>query len=392
MKGISQLSWMFLLLFAIGCSKDDDGNNNSGNQNTPTQQDQTEDVLDLPDAPFNYSDITLPDYFNAPNLIAEDNTPNSNPITDEGATLGRILFYDKNLSLNNTISCASCHKQDLGFSDDADFSIGFEGGLTGRNSMGLSNAKYYANGHFFWDERAETLEDQVLMPIQDHIEMGMTLDSLVDKLGNVDYYKTYFQDAFGDSVVTSERISLALAQFVRSIVSYQSKYDEGRAMINGPVAMDQEFSNFTDEENRGMEVFRTPQLGGCGGCHTTDLQVGVEALNNGLDATTTDAGLASVTNLTTDEGKFKVPSLRNIALTGPFMHDGRFETLEEVIEHYNSGVQNHPNLDNRLRGPGGNGVKQLNLSESDKQALVAFLHTLTDPTVAEEEKYSDPFK
>ncbi|MEL7121364.1 MAG: cytochrome-c peroxidase, partial [Bacteroidota bacterium] len=146
----------------------------------PTANDDDDDntstiELNLPETPFNYSNPNLPPFFNGPGVMDQDNTPNDNPLTDWGATLGRVLFYDVALSANNTISCASCHKQEAGFSDDATFSTGFEGGLTGRNSMGLTNAKFYENGHFFWDERASTVVVQVWMPIQDHREMGLTL-------------------------------------------------------------------------------------------------------------------------------------------------------------------------------------------------------------------------
>ena len=387
------INWLILLsvFVLIACNKDDD--DTSVTQPLVLQQEEpVEQVLNLPETPYNYSVYTVPNHFGAPPITNLDNTPNTNPVTDEGATLGRVLFYDKSLSLNNSVACASCHKQELAFSDDAAFSTGFEEGLTGRNSMGLSNAMYYENEKFFWDERAATLEEQVLMPIQDPIEMGMDLDNLVEKLETLSYYKELFENAFGTTEITSEKISLALAQFVRSMVSYQSKLDEGLAQIQGPAGPTDDVPGFSAEENRGREIFNTPQLGGCSGCHATELQVGIEALNNGLDASTTDGGLADVTGLTTDEGKFKVPSLRNIELTGPFMHDGRFTTLTEVIEHYNSGVENHPNLDNRLRVPGQpNQVKRLNLSTSDKLALEAFLKTLTDQVFLTDEKFSDPF-
>ncbi|MEO0341177.1 MAG: cytochrome c peroxidase, partial [Bacteroidota bacterium] len=252
----------------------------------------------------------------------------------------------------------------------------------------------YEGGAFFWDERAATLEDQVLMPIQDHIEMGMTLEELVPKLQEEDYYHILFERAYGDSIVTSERISLALAQFVRSMVSYQSKYDQGLEMARGNAQNG--LPNFTALENLGMQLFNGPN---CGVCHTTPLQIGIGAQNNGLDAQTTDEGLGAVTRNPRDDGKFKSPSLRNIAVTGPYMHDGRFATLMEVVEHYNSGVQAHPNLDPRLRagGPGGPGgpmnnqPRRLNLTEEEKQALVAFLETLTDEVLLTDEKFSDPF-
>ncbi|MDX2248211.1 MAG: cytochrome c peroxidase [Bacteroidia bacterium] len=352
--------------------------------------------LNLPATPYNYAQITLPQHFNAPPVRNADNTPDNNRVTDSGATLGRVLFYDKKLSRNQTKSCASCHSQENAFSDPIALSEGFEGGLTGRNSMGLSNARFYLNGHYFWDERANTLEDQTLMPIQDHVEMGMPLDTLTAKLQKELYYKILFKNAFGDTLVTSDRISLALAQFVRAMVSYQSKYDNGLNQIAGPPVPGLAIPGFTAQENLGLAIFRNPARGGCGGCHATDLFFGTAPFNNGLDAIITDLGLGAVTGNPADNGKFKVPSLRNIALTAPYMHDGRFETLEEVVEHYNSGIQISPTLDPRLTAPGGPNQqlrpRRLNLTEEEKSALVAFMNTLTDTVFTSDEKFSNPFK
>ena len=353
---------------------------------TATDQAILDETLNLPVNDFNYEDIDLPNSFFDNNLMREDNEPNNNRTRNRGATLGRVLFYDKALSKNNTISCASCHDQAKSFSDSRKFSVGFEGGLTARNSMSLANAKFYRNGSFFWDERASSLEEQVLMPIQDHIEMGLTLSELEVKLSSKRKYKILFRRAFGDTIVTKERVSLALAQFVRSMVSYQSKYDEGLAQTNDPR---RPFANFTNSENRGKQLFFSPQTN-CAQCHTTAAFIGDEARNNGLDAVLTDLGVGGITGNNNDIGEFKVPSLRNIEVTAPFMHDGRFTTLEQVIEHYNSGVKNSPNLDNRLRQ--GNGVRRLNLSNQDKLALKDFLLTLTDRTFLTDEKFSSPFK
>jgi len=215
------------------------------------------DYLDLPEDPYDYDD-PLPSHFQSATVVSQDNTPSFNPLTNEGATLGRVLFYDTQLSSNGTISCASCHGQATGFSDTNTFSEGFEGGLTGRNSMGLSNSRFYAGVKFFWDERADTLEDQVLMPIQDPVEMGLTIEQLVERVETQPYYAYLFTEAFGDAEVTEERISFALAQFVRSIVSYRSRFDAGLAMAND---IQSDFGNFTAEENRGKELFLSPQTG-----------------------------------------------------------------------------------------------------------------------------------
>ena len=347
------------------------------------------EALSAPVGIFNYANPNLPPGFGVNPILAQDNTPADNLTTDAGAALGRVLFYDKRLSFNQTISCASCHQQAHGFSDPKKFSVGFEGGLTGRNSMGLSNARWYQRRHFFWDERAATLEDQVLQPIQNAVEMGMTLPLLRSRLAAENFYTNLFARAFGSVEVTDQRISRALAQFVRSIVSTQSKFDAGRPLG---------FSNFTAEENLGRQIFNG-QVGRatCAACHGTDNFVpGPNINNNGLENPYVDKGLGGVTGLAQDEGKFKVPSLRNIELTGPYMHDGRFATLEEVVEFYNSGVVNHPNLSPPLRLPPGPGGQpgpplRLNLTGAEKAALVAFLKTLTDTNLATNPKYTDPF-
>ena len=353
----------------------------------------------LPEEPYNYANLDLPAFFNAPPIQNQLNTPEDNPVTDMGATLGRVLFYDTNLSANNSISCASCHQQEFGFSDPLTFSIGFEGGFTGRNSMGLAQAAYYANGRFFWDERAASLEDQVVMPIQDHIEMGMELDDLITKLNGIDYYPELFEQAFDDATITVQGIENALAQFVRSMVSYNSKFDLGMANLQpGQNIGNTPFSNFTPQENMGKALFFSNRTN-CATCHGTTNFVAPGARNNGLDLVYEDNGLGEVSGNPQDNGLFKVNSLRNIAITAPFMHDGRFATLEEVIEHYNSGVQAHPNLSPTLRqgqGPGGGGPnggapRQLNLTEMEKVALIRFLETLTDEVMQEDEKFSDPF-
>lgn len=358
-------------------------------------------VINIPEEPFDYINLNLPSHFTndvpgqplPTSINGLDNTPNDNPITDEGATLGRVLFYDKSLSANGTIACASCHKQDKGFSDDAALSVGFEGELTGRHSMTLINSRFYQRGSFFWDERASTLEEQVLQPFQDPVEMGMTLEQVVSAVQEQDFYPELFENAFGSQDINSDRISRALSQFVRSIVSHSSKYDEGRALSASPGA---NFSNFTDEENLGKNLFfqTIPNGGGaCFGCHTTEAFVSANPgpQNNGLDFITTDEGAGAVFNNPIFESRFKTTTLRNIELTAPYMHDGRFATLEEVVEHYNSGIQAHPTLSPALTDDNGNPI-QLNFTAAEKAALIAFLKTLTDNSVSTEEKWSNPFE
>lgn len=258
--------------------------------------------------------------------------------------------------------------------------------------MGLTDAKYYPNGNFFWDQRAAALEIQTLTPIQDHVEMGMTLTGLETKLKTLAYYPSLFTKAFGDATITSNRVSLALSQFVRSIVSFQSKYDAGRQTFSapGPPLPNAPFPNFTAEENRGKDIFLSAQ-GGCAACHGSETFTAPQEKNNGLDLATVDRGFGAVTSNTANDALFKVTSLRNVELTAPYMHDGRFATLEQVVEHYSTGVKNHPNLSPQLKLPNGQ-PRLLNLTPQDKAALVAFLKTLTDVTITTEVKYSNPFK
>ncbi len=348
----------------------------------------------LPATPLDYvgyAVTTLPAHFRAPgptgSPAAADNTPLSNPITNTGATLGRVLFYDKRLSVNDTVSCSSCHQQAHGFSDPSRFSRGFQGATGTRHAPGLTNAKFYQRGRFFWDERAPTLESQVLQPIQNPVEMGMDLTQLEKKLTAVPFYPPLFKAAFGTSEVNSTRISRALAQFVRSLVSYHAKYD--LAFSTGTPGAPNFQAVFTPQEMQGLQLFGGPPQNGrslhCDGCHTTTAQIGVNPENNGLDAVLTDVGAGG--------GRFKTPSLRNVAVRGPYMHDGRLPDLEAVIEHYNSGVQNSPDLSPRLR-VGGNPTappQRLNLSPAEKDALKAFLATLTDQAFLADPRFSNPF-
>ncbi|MFT5144420.1 MAG: cytochrome c peroxidase [Rhodothermales bacterium] len=334
--------------------------------------------LNLPSAPFDYSSQVVPAFARA-QAGNEDNTPNANPVTDAGATLGRVLFYDTELSVNRTVACASCHQQESGFADPLGLSVGFEGGLTGRNAMSVANVRFYRNGNMFWDERAMSVEDQALMPIQDATEMGMTLTELVARIEEAPYYDDLFQNAFGSTDVTSARIANAIAQFERSMVTFNSRFDQGRLGMNGNPG--QNLPGLTARENQGLQLFFSGRTQ-CSNCHRGDIAVGDQARNNGLDVNTAaDQGAGN--------GRFKTASLRNIELTAPYMHDGRFATLRDVVEFYNNGIQAHPNLDNRLEQNGQ--PRRMNLSNGEINALVAFLETLTDPTLATDVRFSDPF-
>jgi cytochrome c peroxidase len=349
-----------------------------------TVKPSTRRTLRLPEPPYGYADLDLPAHFRTSAARRFDNTPRDNPVTDAGATLGRVLFYDTRLSANNTVACASCHRQGRAFSDGERFSRGFAGQRTDRNAPSLVNLRYYPRGRFFWDERARSLEEQVLMPIQSPTELGQTLPKLIATLSADDRYPELYRRAFGDPAITPERTARALAQFLRSLVSYRSKYDEGLARA---LSARDEFDNFTAQENRGKALF----LRHCASCHLPGGQgahfIMDRPRNNGLDADPKhgDGGVGDITLLGRDLGLFKSPSLRNVEFTAPYMHDGRFATLEDVVDHYSRDVKAHPNLDGRVR-------RRLNLRDPDKAALVAFLKTLSDRKFITDPKFSDPFQ
>jgi cytochrome c peroxidase len=354
---------------------------------TPADIDQDKPArkLQLPETLYRYADVTLPAHFNTPAARRFDNTPADNRLTDAGATLGRVLFYDTKLSGSNNTACASCHQQKNAFVDPNRYSKGHQSKLTDRHAPSLVELRFYPRGRFFWDERASSLENQVLLPIQSKLEMGQELPKLMTVLAADENYAKLYEKAFGTSAITPDRTAKALAQFVRSLVSYQSKYDEGLAEARGIVRAD--FDNFTNQENRGKILF----LDRCANCHLTGGQSAHFFMdrprNNGLDADVkrTDGGVGDLTLNPAQVGLFKSPSLRNVEFTAPYMHDGRFKTLEDVIEHYTRGIKNHPNLDGRLRRP-------LNISAAEKSSLVAFLKTLSDQKFISDPKFSDPFK
>jgi cytochrome c peroxidase len=334
-------------------------------------QDASERVPNLPHTPYNYANVPLPPHL----AVMRTNIPRDNPITDHGATLGRVLFYDKRLSANDTTACATCHLQEYAFSDPEQFSTGFAGAKTPRNAMGLANGRFFQADHFFWDARVKALEELILLPIQSPIEMGSTLEQAVGKVAAAPFYPPLFAKAFGSPAVTPDRIARAMAQFIRAMVSYQSRFDAGIATG---------FRNFTGQERFGLQLFKAQRVR-CGLCHKTDTQILNFPRNNGLDLVYADKGVGATTGDGFDHGRFKPPSLRNVALTGPYMHDGRFATLQDVLKHYSSGIQSHKNLDSFLPEKG------VNLTDRQRDAIEAFLHTLTDPAFINDPKFSDPF-
>ena len=341
-----------------------------------------QNTLNLPATPYRYADVELPTHFTQPGRN-HDNTPPDNPLSDDGATLGRVLFYDTRLSANNTTSCASCHVQAHAFADPKPFSKGFHGARTDRRAMPLVNVRYYQRARFFWDERAGNLEEMVLLPIQSRIEMGQDLKQVIDTFARDAMYPVLFARAFGDRQITDQRIGKAIAQFVRSIVSYQSRYDEGRARVQS--AQD-DFANFTLPENRGKALF----LRNCSTCHMKDENehffVPTPA-NTGLRGNdpTADGGVGDATLRAADLGSFKSPSLRNVEVTAPYGHDGRFATLDAVIDHYSDNPISDPNLGYVIP------VGPLEFTASEKAALIAFLKTLTDRTCLTDRRFSNPF-
>lgn len=346
----------------------------------------------------NYAQQTIPSY------ITKDNT-GANTITNAKATLGRVLFYDKNLSIDNTISCASCHKQTFAFGDTAIASKGVLGGATARHSMRLINARFANEQKFFWDERAATLEIQTTKPIQDHAEMGFSnisgrpgITTLLSKLAAIDYYKELFKFVYGDTTVTEIKLQECLAQFVRSIQSFDSKYDAGRSQVPNDGV---DFPNFTAQENQGKNLFNTAPVFdatstrtsgglGCGGCHAApEFDINPNTGNNGI--------IGSINNTGIDITNTRSPSLRDlVAINGspntPMMHTGNLTTLQQIIGHYgniNIAIGN-TNLDVKLK-PNGIGQK-LNLNATEVQAVIAFLKTLTGSNVYTDVKWSNPFK
>jgi len=344
----------------------------------------------------NYANQTVPNY------ITKNNS-GTNTITDKGATLGRVLFYDKKLSSNNTISCASCHQQNNAFGDVAIASQGVNG-TTGRHSMRLINNRFAIESKFFWDERAINLETQTSMPIKDHGEMGYSgtngdeaFSGLIAKLSLIGYYKELFKFVYGSEEITENKMQLALAQFIKSIQSFDSKYDAGRALAAND---GQPFSNFTAQENQGKNLFLSPPVFdatgnrssgglGCAGCHAApEFDIDPNTRNNGIIGTISGVGI-DITNT-------RAPSLRDLTKpdgtpNGPMMHTGVITTLQAAIGHYGTIniAAGNTNLDPRLR-PNGFG-QQLHLTAPEVNAVIAFLKTLSGSNVYVDSKWSNPF-
>ncbi len=340
-----------------------------------------EEESNLPDGTTSY-ELVYPAYFGNNFVI-----PENNPMTVEGVELGRKLFYDPILSKDKNISCANCHSQENGFSDAEQFSIGFDNQRTERHSMTLINLLW--QDRFFWDGRSVSLEEQALEPIMNEIEMNLSIDSALVRLNSSPDYPSLFSQAFGVETITASDLGKAIAQFERTLISGNSKYDQYK---RGEYDM-------TASEYRGMGLFFThPEPsenlrgGNCGDCHTGFLTADRQFHNNGLDEFISDIGLENVTSNSVDRGKFKTPTMRNIAISAPYMHDGRFNTLEEVLDHYNEHIQQSATLDILItEASNEDGSNSLELTEQEKTDIVNFLQTLTDEEFLQNENFKTPF-
>ncbi|WP_353147891.1 cytochrome c peroxidase [Flavobacterium sp.] len=387
---------LFVIVFSVlSCNKTDEENYTPITEIYPAVNAEFGSSVDLNNL-ANYANQTVPAYINKDNSAL-------NPISDKGATLGRVLFYDKKMSSNNTISCSSCHKQAVAFGDDSVASTGVNG-TTGRHSMRLINTRFAVESKFFWDERAASLEIQTTMPIKDHGEMGfsgtngdLNFNALITKLSAINYYKELFKFVYGTEEITETKIQFALAQFIRSIQSFDSKYDVGRAGAPNDGAP---FANFTAQENLGKNLFltapvfnnsgvRTAGGVGCAGCHAApEFDIDPNTRNNGI--------IGSINNTGIDITNTRAPSLRDLVkvngtTNGQMMHTGVITSLQQAIGHYGTIniAPGNTNLDPRLR-PNGVG-QQLNLTATEVDAVVAFLRTLSGTDVYTNSKWSNPF-
>lgn len=367
---------LLALITLVAACKDDDGPIPIG----PVEG-------DLTGIPYNPTPYTVPTPPGFPTMTI----PADNPMTEEGIELGRMLFYDPVLSRDSTISCESCHKLNFSFNDDKAISPGIQGLLGNRSSMTLINVGYYENG-LFWDGRVKTLEEQALHPVENPVEMGEIWSDVEVKLQRHPTYPDHFRKAFGienKSNITRELAAKALAQFQRTLISSNSSFD--KKIYQGNTSTDL----WTDLQVDGYFIFfddltGTAKGGHCAHCHDGGPLLTSNAyFNNAIEEVSSlddfsDLGLGAVTGKRTDNGKFRAPTLRNIALTAPYMHDGRLETLEEVVDHYNSGGHWVDNVNSQS-------INQLNLTEYEKQALVAFLHTFTDTSFFQNPAFQNPF-
>lgn len=370
--------------FTVACGG---GGGSPGGSTTARLSPEAAQFIDINPAALADYTTPLPPHFAG--ALAQDNTPAGTVASNAVATLGRVMFHDRQLSRTGTVSCASCHDASVDFGDSKRFSIGFDGiGQTTAHAMRLANVRFFKSGTMFWDKRAASLESQALLPVQHPVEMGFDeanggLPAVLERMRALPYYPELFTAAFGDAAVDETRMQQALAQFMRAMVSVNSRWDDAFAQVFDPALPDKGVNlplpGFTAQEDRGRHLFMAPRAQGgqaCAACHVPPSFALGGSGGNGLDAGETV--------------RFKSPSLKNVARSGAFMHDGRFSTLEQVIEHYDSGVLDGPALDNRLKGADGTPLRP-SLPREDKDALVAFLKTLSDPVLARDARFTTPF-
>jgi cytochrome c peroxidase len=333
-------------------------------------------------------DTSEPSPYSFPEISTFPEMPRSkvNPVTVEGVELGRFLFYDSILSENYQISCASCHRQETAFADGGvRISRGVNGALTTRNTPSLANLAWY--DAFFWDGRAESIEDQVFSPVRSHMEMNLNWSVATERVQASKFYRKKFLAAFGSKKIDSVLIAYAIAQFERTLLSADSKYD--RAL--------RKQDQLSSSEYRGFVLMNDQSMADCLHCHPTDASSVATTggfSNNGLDWAAIpedfrDLGRMLFTANPIDAGKFKIPTLRNIEVTAPYMHDGRFETLEEVLDFYSDGIKNNYAIDPKMTAAHRGGVR---LSDQDKKDIIAFLKTLTDSTFLTNAQHSNPWR
>ncbi len=339
---------MIFLALLVGCKKDPQISDEAKQSYSPTP-------LAI-EKPFRFPDLVIPD---------------DNPMTVEGVELGQMLFFDPILSLDNTISCSSCHRPENYFSDDMAISPGVNGGMTNRNAMPLINLMWAPSLN--WDGSAESLEEQAITPVQHPQEMNLNWNEAINRLKNHSVYPDMFRKAFGDIEISQSYTIKAIAQYERTLISSNSKFDR---FLRGEVEL-------TDDEIDGYLIFNT-EKGDCFHCHGVPeaslLLTDNDFHNNGLDSMFSDLGLGAITNDANDNGKFKTPTLRNIEFTAPYMHDGRFETLEEVIDFYSEEVKNSSTIDPLMKKLNQGGI---GLTMEEKEDLIAFLKTFTDTSFAD---------
>ena len=400
-KVVNTTSLIFISLFLlIACNKTEE--NNSATDFKHSAIDATFNGIISIDDVYDYQNEKIPAYITKANGL-------NNPQNNKKITLGRVLFYDVNLSVDNTVSCGSCHQQQFAFSDTAARSIGVNG-LTGRHSMRLINARFSRESKFFWNERAASLEEQTTMPIQDHAEMGYSgqdgdpgIEDLIQKLNGIEYYQELVNWAYNDesasTKISEEKLQECLSQFIRSIQSFDSKYDDGRAMVNNN---NSPFPNFSQEENQGMMLFSAPptfrdsgmRIGGglgCAGCHQApEFDIDPNTRNNGFVGDLTNPAVLDLDNT-------RSPTLRDIVNSngdpnGPMMHTASINSLVAVIGHYNRIIIRPGNntIDPRLTPQGF--PQQLNVTPQERGAVIAFLRTLTGKNIYTAEQWSNPFK